>query len=155
MNLMAHLRYWFVEVLMYALVASACFSHGRNFEIYCDRGLAGHRAPGSGLLRHELAWRYDSLYRLSPVGTLWLFAAGLTLYYLDSKKLAFSILLSGALFIYFDDWPRAFVCSALVLLVVWMDHVRVPVLIKSSPYCLSVPIIYLRTGRYIHRSNTD
>jgi hypothetical protein len=88
----------------------------------------------------------DSLYRAySPVGTLWLFAAGLTLYYLDSKKLAFSILLSGALFIYFDEWSRAVVCSALVLLVVWMDHIRVPTFLARifSVLASASLIIYL------------
>lgn len=143
-----HLRYWFVEVLLYALVAFGLLFAWPQF-----RDLLRFRpVQVTGLLAVAcfalslLVTSTDSLYRAySPVGTLWLFAAGLTLYYLDSKKLAFSILLSGALFIYFDEWSRAVVCSALVLLVVWMDHIRVPTFLARifSVLASASLIIYL------------
>ncbi len=149
-----HLRYWFVEVLMYALVAFGLLFAWTQFRDL----LRSRPVQVTGLLAVAcfamslLGTSTDSLYRVySPVGTLWLFAAGLTLYYLDSKKLAFSILLSGALFIYFDDWPRAFVCSALVLLVVWMDHVRVPtVLIRVFSVLASASLIIYLTHWQIY-----
>ena len=51
----------------------------------------------------------------------------------------------------FDDWPRAFVCSALVLLVVWMDHIRVPtVLIRVFSVLASASLIIYLTHWQIY-----
>ena len=124
-----HLRYWFVEVLLYALVAFGllfAWPQFRDLLRFKPLQVTGLLAVACFALS-LLVTSPDSLHRAySPVGTLWLFAAGLTLYYLDSKKIAYSILLSGALLIYFDELLRALVCTALVLLVVWVDHIRVP-----------------------------
>ena len=84
-----HLRYWFVEVLLYALVAFGLLFAWPQF-----RDLLRFRpVQVTGLLAVAcfalslLVTSTDSLYRAySPVGTLWLFAAGLTLYYLDTQR---------------------------------------------------------------------